>query len=207
MPREPKYDKAALQSLLDKQYGVASRDQVLGCELGNHVLQHRLRPGGPWRSLLPGIYLTVAGTPTPAQQEMAALLYGGPASVITGPAALVSHGIRGTQTDVIDVLVPITTQRKDQRFVHLHRTDRLPGRALVRNGIRYAPAARAVADTARMLIGLDEVRTVVADALQRGACTVDELTDEVKEGPIRGSASLRRAVADVAGESPAELGR
>ena len=212
MPREANYDRAALQSLLDKQYAVVARGQALSCELSNRVLQHRLRPGGPWRSLLPGVYLTVTGTPTPAQREMAALLYAGPASVITGPAALVSHGVQVPPTDLVDVLVPTTTQRKDQRYVRLHRTARLPrqglpsqvlpSQVLVRNEIRYAPAARAVADTARIMDGLDEIRAVVADALQRGACTLGQLTDEVSEGPIRGSALLRQAVADVAGESP-----
>jgi hypothetical protein len=217
MPREANYDRASLQSLLDKQYAVVARGQALSCELSNRVLQHRLRPGGPWRLLLPGVYLTVTGTPTPAQREMAALLYAGPASVITGPAALVSHGVQVPPTDLVDVLVPTTTQRKDQRYVRLHRTARLPRQALprqalpsqalpsqvlVRNEIRYAPAARAVADTARIMDGLDEIRAVVADALQRGACTLGQLTDEVSEGPIRGSALLRQAVADVAGESP-----
>jgi hypothetical protein len=207
MPREANYDRAALQSLLDKQYAVVARGQALSCELSDRVLQHRLRPAGPWRSLLPGVYLTVAGIPTPAQREMAALLYAGPTSVITGPAALVSHGVQVPPTDLVDVLVPTTTQRKDQRYVRLHRTTRLPGQALpsqvlVRNEIRYAPAARAVADTARIMDGLDEIRAVVADALQRGACTLGQLTDEVGEGPIRGSALLRQAVAAVAGESP-----
>jgi hypothetical protein len=206
MPRPANYDREALQGFLDRQYGVVARAQALGCELSNRVLQHRLRPGGPWQSLLPGVYLAAAGMPKPAQREMAALLYAGPASMITGPAALLRHGVPVAHTGVVDVLVPATTQRKDQQYVRLHRTARLPGQPHVRDEIRYAPAARAVADTARMMMGLNETRALVTDALQRGACTLEQLTDEVREGPIRGSAILRQALADVARQGPDEQG-
>ena len=46
-------------------------------------------------SLLPGVYMAATGAPTTLQQEMAAMLYAGSGSVITGPAALRCHHIRG----------------------------------------------------------------------------------------------------------------
>ena len=56
---------------------------------GIYVTSRTLRQAGPWQPLLPGIYLAMAGgLPTVAQREMAALLYAGPASMITGSAAL-----------------------------------------------------------------------------------------------------------------------
>lgn len=194
MPRLANFDRVALQGLLDKQFGVLSRGQGLDCAMSNRVMQHRLRPGGPWQTLLPGIYLTVTGTPTPAQREMGALLYAGPGSVITGPAALFSHGVPAEPTDMVDVLVPTTTQRKNQAYIRLHRTARIPEQTGDRDGIRYAPAARAVADTVRMMGDITQIRGLVADALKRDACTLDELAGEVNEGPIRGSALLRHAV-------------
>jgi hypothetical protein len=59
-----------------------------------HALDHLLRVGGAWQRILPGVYLTVTGTPTVEQREVAALLYAGSASVMTGPAALRRHRIR-----------------------------------------------------------------------------------------------------------------
>ena len=56
--------------------------------------------------MLPGVYMAATGAPTTLQQEMAALLYAGPGSVITGPAALRSHHIRTELTEIVDVLVP-----------------------------------------------------------------------------------------------------
>ena len=43
--------------------------------MNDRAMQYRLRPGGPWQALLPGIYLTVTGTTSSEQKEMAALLY------------------------------------------------------------------------------------------------------------------------------------
>ena len=197
MPRLAKIDQETLTGLLNKQNGVLARGQALSCGISNRMLQNRLRVGGPWQVLLPAVYLTVTGMPTPAQREMAALLYAGPTSMITGPAALFSHGVRVAHTDVVDVLVPVTTQRKDREFVRLHRTARMPERMHVLDGIRYAPVARAIADTARAMDDIGDVRAVVADAVQRGICPLARLADEVQQGPVRGSASLRQAVAEV----------
>ena len=43
----------------------------------DNVMQYRVRTGGPWQALLPGVYLGVSGAPSLAQKEMAALLYAG----------------------------------------------------------------------------------------------------------------------------------
>jgi hypothetical protein len=57
-----------------------------------------------------------------------------------------------------------------------------------------------VADTAWQLSRLEDVRDVVADALRSGRCTVGDLTAELNEGPIRGSAALRSVPAEIAEE-------
>ena len=87
-----------------------------------HALKHRLRAGGPWRSLLPGVYVAATGTPTSLQQEVAALLYAGPGSVITGLAAIRHHDIRGPVTEFVDVLVPASRRRRDAAAHDARRT-------------------------------------------------------------------------------------
>jgi len=214
-----------LRELLDEQLAVASRGQLLALGMNDRAMQYRLRPDGPWQALLPGIYLAVTGTPTFEQKEMAALLYAGPESLITGRAALWHHGIGSgwPPPAVIDVLLPTERQRVDVNFVRLHRTSRLPSPATAAAPgdtaaaaagdaatagdaaaaspaapVRLAPAPRAVADAAWQLTSLDDVRAVVADALSSGRCTLDELTAELNEGPIRGSAPLRTVLTDLA---------
>jgi hypothetical protein len=128
---------------------------------------------------------------------MAALLYGGKGSVITGPAALRAHRIRGAQSKLVDVLVPAARQRRDAAFVRLHRTTRMPGRVWKFGPLRYAPPARAVADAVRDLCSLRDVRAVVADAVQRGHCEVRDLLAELTAGANVGSALFREALTDV----------
>jgi transcriptional regulator with AbiEi antitoxin domain of type IV toxin-antitoxin system len=203
-----------LRELLDSQLALASRGQLLALGMNDRAMQYRLRPGGPWQALLPGIYLAVTGTPTFEQKEMAALLYAGPESLVTGRAALWHHGIgSGWPPDVVDVLVPAERQRVDVNFVRLHRTARLPASAVPAGTgpggagsggpLRLAPAPRAVADAAWQLTSVEDVRAVVTDALSSGRCTLDELTAELNEGPIRGSAALRTVLAELTEEASA----
>src|SRR6266704_1536037 len=146
MARTTRLDRDALDRLLAQQLDVIARHQALATGLSDHALRPRLRPGGPWRKLLPGVYTAVTGTPTTLQQEMAALLYAGPGSMITGLAALRSHHIRCELTEIVDVLVLAGRQRRDTQFVRLHRTSRMPARIWEAGPVRYVPASRAVAD-------------------------------------------------------------
>jgi hypothetical protein len=120
---------AGLGQLLEKQLSVVSRGQLLALGVTDNVMQYRVRDGGPWQALLPGVYLGVSGTPSLAQKEMAALLYAGPGSLITGPVALMHYSIRtGSDLEIIDVLVPTERQRHSVGFARLQRTARMPAR-------------------------------------------------------------------------------
>jgi hypothetical protein len=196
MPRKAQYDQHAFSALVRKQHGVIGRDQAMACGVGRPVLNYRGRAGGPWPALLPGVYLTHTGIATDDQRDMAALVYAGPRGVLTGAAALRRHGIT-VSGDAVDVVVPEDVQRADAGFARLHRTVRLPRGFCVAGEIRYALAPRAVADAARWLTDLGEVRAVVAGAVQRSLCPVERLVEELQQGPKQGSALLRRALAEV----------
>ncbi len=187
-----------LHALAEKQHQVISRGQALDSGLTPHAIRHRLRPGGPWRQILPRVYVTVTGVPTSAQREVAAVLYAGPQAAITGPSALRFHRLTAPESDLIDVLVPLQIQRQSISYVRIHRTARMP--AFVHGPVvqPYVSPARAAADTALWLTELREVRAVVAGAVQsRLGCTADEIADELRAGPVRHSALLRMVLAEV----------
>ena len=96
MPRIARLD--GLDELLEKQLSVVSREQLLTLGMTNNVMQYRVRLGGPWQALLPGVYLALSGTPSLAQKEVAALLYAGPGSLITGPVALLHRPLLPIRT-------------------------------------------------------------------------------------------------------------
>lgn len=64
--------------------------------------------------------------------------------------------------------------------------------------MRFALAARAVADAARQLSSLRDVRAVTSDAVQLGRCSVSQLAGELAQGPVRGAAVFRSVLAEVA---------
>jgi hypothetical protein len=198
MSRTPAFDRRALLALLDKQHGVISREQALECGMSRPVVRYRCRDAGPWRVLLPGVYVSHTGSATDEQRDMAALLYAGPRSVLSGPAALRRHGVRGPRSNLVDVLVPQATRRQEASFARLHRTARLPRMVCVAGEISYVLEPRAVADAARGMTDIREVQAVVADSVQRGICPVPRLAEELAAGPVRGSARLRAALAEVA---------
>ena len=199
-------DDRELDWLLAYQRGVLSRTQALSCGVSLDALRHRYRPGGPWRRLLPSVYLTSTGEPTREQLETAALLYAGSASVITGPTALRHYKIRAPETRLIDVLMPADRQRASRAFVATVRTARLPDAQTHDLAIGYVAPARAVADTVMALATRSKVRAVVASAVQQRNCTVAELAAELGAGPVRGSALFKSVLAEVADgiRSPAE---
>jgi hypothetical protein len=181
-----------------QQENVISRPQVLACGMTRAALAHRARPDGPWQRLVPGVYLAQTGAPTVAQKEMAALLHAGPGSVLTGAAVLHGLGLTTGEPGRFDVLVPATRRPGSVAFITIHRTTRMP-RRVIREGRRsYALPPRALADAARFLADLGEVRALIATAVQRGDCPLPALVRELAEGPTHGSARLRQVLAEVA---------
>ena len=196
MPKLSVYDVAQFRRILRTQHQVITRAQALECGMPHATVDRRIAPDGPWRKMLPGTYLTVTGKPTIDQRQMAALLYAGPGSVITGPAAIRLHRLRSPGPDAIDVLIPWAARRHSVGFVRIHRTRRMP--AFYRTGpIRFARPARAVADAAHGFTALDDVRAVVAEAVQKQACSIAEIGLELADGSSRDSTHLRTALAEV----------
>jgi hypothetical protein len=147
--------------------------------------------------MLSGVYLAMTGTPTPEQREMAALLYAGSQSVITGAVAVRRHHLTCAGLNLIDVLIPADVHRASTGFVRIQRTTRMPDNVHKTGPIRFSPPHRAVADAARKMTSFGDVQAVVCAALQRKRCTLPLLIEELHEGPSAGSRSLRKALTEV----------
>jgi hypothetical protein len=199
MPKRTAFNRERLQQTLQAQHHVISRQQALSCRVPRRTLDHWTAPGGRWQRLLPGVYAAVTGTVTSDQRHMAALLYAGADSVITGSAAMRLHRLHPAGPDTVDVLVPAKTKRQSVGFVRIHRTTRMPADENVYKTdlIHFAPPARAAADAARGFKKFDDVRDVVSQVVQRQACTVQELISELRDGPSAGSLLLSAALAEL----------
>jgi very-short-patch-repair endonuclease len=190
-------NETRLERILRAQHQVIMRRQALACGMTDRMLQYRIRAGGPWQKLLPGVYLAVTGAVSAEQREMAALLHTGSRSVITGLAAARRHGISVPGSPMVDVLVPAETRCQSTAFVRVRRTSRRPERVCVSGEVRFVLPERAVADAARSMTSSRDVRALVAQAIQQQRCSIAMLTLELEQGPAKGSALLRGALTEV----------
>lgn len=196
MPKRAIVDEQKLSRTLAAQRQVITRQQALRCGLPPGTLTTWAKANRKWQKLLPGVYLAETGAPDPGQRLVAAVLYAGKPSAVTGSAALRLHRLRARDPDIVDVLIPWTAKRQSVGFVRVHRTRRMP--RMYRSGVvLFAAPARAVADASRLLTSLDDVRAMVADAVQRRSCSIAEIGLELREGDSRDTARLRRALAEV----------
>jgi len=187
-----------LLRLLRRQDGVVTRQQALDAGLTPSALRHRTRPGGPWQTPVPGVHVAVTGTLTERQRRRVALLHVGPGAQLGSWTAVRSWGLRaGPARTAVHVLAPHSRHVASRAGVVVERTTRLPVPVRV-DGLDVSPLPRAVVDAARRLTSLVEVRALLAEPVQRGLVTVDQLADELAGGPVGGSRLARRVLAEVA---------
>lgn len=154
------------------QADVISRGQALASGLTSRQIDGRLS-SLRWLSLGRGVYLTRPGAVTQTQLNWAAQLHGGPEAMLTGRHAMVLHGVRIATPPPVTLLVPHAQRRGSTNSTHLLRCRELP-RPFGEGGLQFAPLARATLDAARLASSLDDVRMVIAAAVQqRRASAVD----------------------------------
>lgn len=213
MPR--RRTRPDLDGLLELQYGLVRRDQVLGGmpssidgahsagdgpTLTKGALRWRLEKG-LWQIVLPAVYATHGGPLTREQRAFASLLYAGDSAQLTGPTALHLHHVRSAPADdLVHVLIPDSRRLSPARFAAVSRTHRLDRRMTTIGRMPVVSPARAVADAVRMApeMGLGQARALVAETVQRRLASLDQLRTELVEGPKRGSLLLRSALTEVA---------
>ncbi|MQA60093.1 MAG: hypothetical protein GEU86_01060 [Actinophytocola sp.] len=206
MPRRVPIDEDQLQEFAP--HGVVSRRELLACGVPATTISHRVRTGGPWNRLLPGVYLMRSGTPTREQLLAGAVRYAGPQSMITGLAAARAHGLkRMPSCDNVHVLVPKPAQPNSCGYVVVERTKRLP-EPVLRDDLPLAPLPRAVLDGVRRLGDRQEIQALLAEPVQRGLVLPSDLLAELNAGSSRGSALPRRMLREIcAGVRSASEGR
>jgi hypothetical protein len=180
-----------VRHLSDVQRSILTMRQLRGLGATAAEIAERIRPGGCWQQLLPGVYLLHPGPPTSEERLHAALLYagrpvgsGGPSSeaMITGPAALALHRLSSApplrSLDRIDVLVPRSRRLRSSGLVHIVRAHELP-EALEITGVPVVPLPRALADTVEQLSDAPAVRRLLTEAVRGGHCEPSSVVREL----------------------------
>jgi len=186
-----------LSWISERQHGAISRRQAELLGLSESALRHRIRNGGPWQRIYPGVYLAVTGEATADQLDMAALLYAGDDSLLTGVAALRRLGLRQSDRRLTDILIPAPRKHPDRGYLRIHRTTRMPDRFFVQGEIRFTMIPRALADAALFETSMREQRALVANVIQQRRCTPEMLAAELGASRLRNAAALRAIMAEV----------
>ena len=192
------YDDIRLERILEDQENIVSRRQLLECGMSRSAIQHRVKRGGRWRIILPGVYAAIDGAVSARQRQVAALLYAGQEAVVTGAFAARLYGLVAPGPDYIDVLVPLRVRKQSFRFVRVIHTARMPDQVFRNGPIRIAAPDRAIADAVRGYREIDDARSLICAAIQRRQCSLAGLANELSEGPSRGTALLRQGHLDAA---------
>ncbi|MGW6692797.1 hypothetical protein ACWF62_03360 [Rhodococcus sp. NPDC054953] len=192
-------------TLVGYSTNLAIRSSTLrGLGVAPKTLARYCLPGGPWQRILPGIILLHNGVPSARQRATAALMYGGPDSVLSGHAALAEHGFRrsATMSDVL-LLIPASRHRAPTGYVKVERTWRMPDASEIsdRGPVRYASVTRAAMDAARRIGRRDDCRALLAEVIQRGDTSLEELAIELAEGSRRGTALARSVLRELADDA------
>jgi hypothetical protein len=194
--REPKLD---LDALLNRQRGLATRQQLLAAGMDDEAIRREVH-GSRWQRVLPGLIASFTGPLTAEHRMIAAVLYAPDGAQITGVAALRWHGFRHLpQDNTIHLLIPHKSRRTSRDFVQFQRTNRLDRNSRREGGYSICSVARAVADATRLLNHLRPVRAIVAEAVQRRLTTVEALRRELDLAGSHRTRLLRVAVNEIDG--------
>ena len=176
---------------------VARISALVGLGISSPSAYRRCQPGGPWRSLFPGVLLLGPEPPTRAQLVQGALCFAGPEAMVSGHDALRLHGARITEVGgQVHLLVPHGRQLRSCRTLFVERTRRMP-RPVLRKGFLTTPVNRALLDTLRRMRHPMTMRALLRETVYRYHLDPAELLCELSLGSARGSAYPKRLLAEL----------
>ncbi|WP_084741051.1 type IV toxin-antitoxin system AbiEi family antitoxin domain-containing protein [Cryptosporangium aurantiacum] len=186
-----------LSGLIERQSGLLLRSQANAAGVTDDAIRWHIARG-EWQRVLKGLYATFSGPPTEEHRLIAATLYGGEGTQITGAAALRRHGVRYAPDDRrVHILVPLERRRSHRGFVIVTRTARPDQHPRLLPAMEICSVARAGADAARAGYPLTEIRAFLAEIVQRRLAPLSAFERELAEGSTAHSAVLRRVVAEL----------
>lgn len=146
-----------------------------------------------WQRVLPDIVVAHSGRLSIWECRRAAVLYGGPHSMLSHDSAAAMVELLPTER-FVHITVGNGHRLLDRGFVRVHQSSR-SCILVLRGGLPCTPVKRTVVDVACTMRHLDDVSALVSKAVQRRMVTVAQLVAEAAVLP-RGRPALLRQVLD-----------
>jgi hypothetical protein len=196
-----------LAELVERQAGVASRQQLLALGLSSSAIAHRVS-SGRWVTLHPGVYATLPGRDDFLVRVWAALLHSGPSAVASHRSAGVLQGLVDQPPSVVDVAVRERHRVHPRPGIRVHRRRFL---TTERRAVATVPQTRTevtVLDLVGECLRAEDVVGWLARACQRRLITPPRILEAMAfRSRQRWRALVAEVLADVADgvASPLEL--
>jgi very-short-patch-repair endonuclease len=147
------------------QHGVFTREQALHSGLGARTVARRVA-SGQWPEVFPGVYRHAATPETRTLRWMAAVLWGGPGTLLSHRAAAALYGLDGFGAGALEITTPHARARLGDLRVHKLRV--LPAKDAGRHhGIPVTRPLRLLFDLAAV-VDEDRLEKAVDEVLRRG---------------------------------------
>lgn len=164
-----------LRPLLATRHGVVTWREAREAGMSADAVRWLVR-SGRWRRVHPRVYVAQSGPLTTRQREIAALAYAGGGAVLCCATAAALDGLVGQEDHRIHLSVSAERQIRRRPGLVIHRSRQLGDLDVhpVREPTRVRPA-RAVLGMIAHAHAPDQVRAVLAAAVQQGIVTVEQL--------------------------------
>ena len=175
-----------------EQLDLATTQQLLKAGATTSTLRSLALKG---QRMMRSVYARQPGPWSEDQRVLGAMLWAGPPATLTGAAALHLLGLEVDAPSIRRILVPESKRaRRSPHGFEVVRTRRMP-RTQLRNGVRVATMARALADAGRLReLPRGILHGLTLSALQRRLVLPEHLASELDLGLPGGTHGVRDAV-------------
>jgi hypothetical protein len=186
-----------LEEIAERQSGVLTRQQALGCGLTDEAIEARL--AGRWRRVHRSIYVVHNGPLSRGSELWAAVLRAGRDAVLSHDAAAEVVGLTDEPARPIHVSVPSARRVSQFRGIVVHRSNRL---RLARHPLRTPPQTRieeTVVDLTQVSGTPEQAMSWIARACGRRLTRPERIAEAIAtRKKVRWREELMSAVAGVA---------
>jgi len=198
--------EADVRAIQRRQLGLVTAAQCVELGVTRKVVAGRVRAGG-WERVLPEVYRDSGHPSSEPQLALAAVLWGGPAALVSHAAAGSLVALDGVEVDRPHIWVPPTrTARSELVVVHRGEVAAIDRRMI--GPIPVTSPARTLIDLAGLLDD-EDLAAALEDAIHRGLTTPMSISRRLDAlgGKGRPGAARLRAILDDRGPSAAAASR
>lgn len=191
---------ADLRALVERQRGVATRDQLLALGIGSRQID-AADAARRWRAYGRHVIVLHNGPLSASQREWVAVLLPDKPVALAGPSAVAAAGMTGFEPDRVHIVLAHDTHTRVPSWIKVHESRRFTrSDIMITAGPPRTRPTRSVVDAATWSRQPRRACAFLCAAVQQRLVTAEQLDAELRNaGAIRHIAIMRAIVGDIGG--------